>query len=453
MNKAKYEFKAVPTQVWYPVNFSRIINNVSSNKKLQTGDLVTPEYVYERLEEIMTNKYLTLMGMSDVERNNPKSIKNYDERLFKTAMKVALYSALAPKRCVIERKLTKLQFDTIIDNITATYNKSIVQPGEMTGVLSAQALGETITQMTLNTFHSAGIKTMSSTTQGIPRLKEILSYSKSIRTPQMTIHIDKEFNKNKEMAHKIASNLKYTVLADVRGRINVYYDPNPDEEDSIMKSDNVKHVFYNQKSNKNSCQSNYQDYPWLMRIEIIKEKMLEKEVSLLDIKSAFCSWWEKRYLDSKLLRKEEKRVLNKITNIAVLSNTDNDEQPVIHVRFNVKEIDKVRDPFNRNVINEFIDEIIDKFKLKGMDAIKEISDTTTERNMVVDQETGEVKYENQYMIYTNGTNLIDIRYIIGIDILKTISNDIYDVYKTFGIEIARARLLREIHTAYESGAM
>ena len=52
MNKAKYEFKAVPTQVWYPVNFSRIINNVSSNKKLQTGDLVTPEYVYERLEEI-----------------------------------------------------------------------------------------------------------------------------------------------------------------------------------------------------------------------------------------------------------------------------------------------------------------------------------------------------------------------------------------------------------------
>lgn len=74
-----------------------------------------------------------------------------------------------------------------------------------------------------------------------------------------------------------------------------------------------------------------------------------------------------------------------------------------------------------------------------------------ERNVVIDKESGEIKYENQYMIYTLGSNLIDIRYIIGIDLLKTISNDIYDVYKTFGIEIARTRLLREIHAAYETG--
>ena len=450
INKAKYEFKAVPTKVWFPVNFTRIIENIINNKNLQKGDLVSPEYVYETIEKIMSNKYLTLMGMTEEERKNPKSIKNNDERLFKSFMKTALYSALSPKRCVIERKLTKLQFDGIIDNIVLTYNKSIVSPGEMTGILAAQSMGETITQMTLNTFHAAGIKTMSSTTHGIPRLKEILSYSKTIRTPQMTIHLTEELNKNKDMAHKIASNLKFTVLGDVRGRISVYYDPNPDDEDSIMKSDNVKHVFYNQKSGKTSCQSNYQDYPWLMRIEILKEKMLEKEISLLDIKSGFCSWWEKRYLDSKLLRKEEKRVLNKITNIAVLSNTDNDEQPVIHIRFNVKELDRVKDPFNRNVINEFIDEIIDKFKLKGLESITDIPDMLPERNLVIDNESGEVKYENQYMIYTSGTNLLDIRYIIGIDILKTISNDIYDVYKTFGIEIARTRLMREIHTAYET---
>jgi len=450
INKAKYEFKAVPTKVWFPVNFTRIIDNVSSNKDLMKGDIVSPSYVYEKLEEILSNKYLTLMAMSKEERNNPKSIKNRDEKIFKTFMRTALYSGLSPKRCSLERKLTKLQFDKIISDITDTYNKSIVQPGEMTGILSAQSLGETITQMTLNTFHAAGLKSMSSTTSGIPRLKEILSYSKSIRTPQLTIHLTEEFNKNKDMAHKIASNLKNTVLADIRGRINVYYDPDPDGENSIMKSDNVKHVFYNQKSSKNSCQSNYKDYPWLMRIEILKEKMLEKEISLLDIKSKFCSWWEKRYLDSKLLRKEEKRVINKITNIAVLSNTDNDEEPVVHIRFNVKEVDKVKDPFNRNMLNEFIDEIIDKFKLKGLDSITNIPFNNTERNIAINKETGEIGFEQQYIINTLGSNLIDIRYINGIDLVKTISNDIYDVYKTFGIEVARTRLIRELHIAYES---
>ena len=146
-----------------------------------------------------------------------------------------------------------------------------------------------------------------------------------------------------------------------------------------------------------------------------------------------------------------KRVLNKITSLAVLSNTDNDEQPVIHIRFNVKDVDKVKDPFNREMLNEFIDEIIDKFKLKGLDSVSGIPDIPVERNMVIDDKTNEIKFENQYMIYTIGTNLIDIRYIIGIDILNTISNDIYDVYKNFGIEIARARLLRELESAYSGG--
>jgi DNA-directed RNA polymerase II subunit RPB1 len=186
-----------------------------------------------------------------------------------------------------------------------------------------------------------------------------------------------------------------------------------------------------------------------MRIEIVKEKMLEKEISLLDIKSKFCNWWEKRFIDSKLLKKEEKKVINKITNIAVLSNTDNDFQPVIHIRFNVKDADKTKDPFNREMLNEFIDQIIDKFKLKGIESITNINDIAPEKLMVIDETTGELKQEEHYMIYTAGTNLIDIRYLVGVDIYNTVSNDIVDVYKHFGIEVARTRLLRELYDAYD----
>ncbi len=449
MKKSRCDFKTVITKVPFPINLTRIIDNTAANKSLQKGDIVNPNYVYSEIERILDNEYLTLMPMNETERKNKESIKNIDERVFKTFLKTALYNALAPKKACIEKKLTKLQFDTIINNIVTIYNRSVVQPGEMVGCISAQSLGEPLTQLTLNTFHAAGLKTMSSTLHGGARVKEILGVSKKIKTPQLLIQLTPEFATNKDMARKVASNLKYTTIGDIRGRINVYYEPESDAESSIMKEDNVRHVYYNQKSSKNSCQSDYKNLPWVMRIEIVKEKMLEKEISLLDIKSKFCNWWEKRFIDSKLLKKEEKKVINKITNIAVLSNTDNDIQPVVHIRFNVKDADKTKDPFNREMLNEFIDQIIDKFKLKGIESITNIDDIAPEKFMVVDKATGELKQEEQYMIYTAGTNLVDIRYIVGIDIYNTVSNDINDVYKHFGIEIARTRLLRELYDAYD----
>lgn len=447
MKKAKCDFKALQTNPFLPINLVRIINTHLNDKDLKVGEKVKPEYVYSKIIELLDNKYTNLIIMSDKERKNPKSIKNHDEQMFKTFFKMALIDALSPKTC-INQEMTKKQFDKITEDIITVYNKSIIQPGQMVGILSAQALGETITQMTLNTFHAAGLSTMKTVTVGVPRIQEILSISKSIKTPQLTIRLDNQYKKSKDMAHKIASNLKYTMFGDIRGRINIYYDPDPEDDDLIMKADNVKQVFYNQKSGKNSCQSNINGLPYLMRIEIIKEKMLDKEISLLDIKSKFCHWWETRYNDIKNLKKEEKKVINKITNLAILSNTDNDVQPVIHIRFNAKDADKVRDPFNRETFNEFIVHIIDKFKLKGIEEITDIPSIASERLITYDNPEQEIKYNDEYIIYTSGVNLDEIRYIVGIDVYNSISNDIYETYKKFGIEIARTRLIRELDEAY-----
>jgi DNA-directed RNA polymerase II subunit RPB1 len=452
MKKSKSDFKALQTNPFIPINLSRIVNTTVADKSLKVGEKVKPEYVKQKLDEIIDNKYTNLLMMSEKERSNKKSIKNYDEKLLKTFFKMSLYDSLSPKTVCVNLDLSKKQFDKIIEDIIDIYNKSIVQPGQMVGILSAQALGETITQMNLNAFHSAGLSTTKALTTGVPRIQEILSVSKNIKTPQIAIHLEKQYRKSKEMAHKIASNLKYTTFGDIRGRINVYYDPEPEGDDSIMKTDNVKQVFYNQKSSgKNSCQQNITGLPWLMRIEIVKEKMLDKEISLLDIKSKFCFWWESRFNDIKNLKKE-KRVINKITNLAILSNNDNDTQPVIHVRFSVRDTDKVKDPFNRETINEFIEHIIDKFKLKGIEEIIDIPAISSERMITFDNEDKEIKYEDEYIIYTSGINLTEIRYITGIDIYNSISNDIYDTYKTFGIEIARNRLIRELDDAYQNAS-
>ena len=64
--------------------------------------------------------------------------------------------------------------------------KAIVNPGEKVGCLPAQSLGEPTTQMTLNTFHLAGVSSVN-ITLGIPRLKKIIDVSKNMKTPYVNL--------------------------------------------------------------------------------------------------------------------------------------------------------------------------------------------------------------------------------------------------------------------------
>ena len=70
----------------------------------------------------------------------------------------------------------------------STSHTQQVQPGEMVGALSAQSLGEPATQMTLNTFHYAGVSAKN-VTLGVPRLKEIINVSKKPKTPSLTVFL------------------------------------------------------------------------------------------------------------------------------------------------------------------------------------------------------------------------------------------------------------------------
>ena len=87
-----------------------------------------------------------------------------------------LRTKLSSKMVIMEHKLNLLSFDWIISKIYDQFDKSLVQPGEMVGIIAAQSIGETTTQMTLNTFHHAGVGANSVvTTTGVPRMKEIVN--------------------------------------------------------------------------------------------------------------------------------------------------------------------------------------------------------------------------------------------------------------------------------------
>ena len=94
------------------------------------------------------------------------------------------------------------------------YNKAQVEPGQAVGIVTAQSIGEPGTQMTLRTFHFAGIKERN-VTLGLPRLIELVDARKKPVTPTMDIYLDEESKKSREKAIDIARNILQTKVADL----------------------------------------------------------------------------------------------------------------------------------------------------------------------------------------------------------------------------------------------
>lgn len=105
------------------------------------------------------------------------------------------------------------EVEKVVERAKEKYEDSKVDPGEAVGLVGAESIGEPGTQMTLNTFHFAGVSEMQ-VTEGLPRLIEIVDARKNIKTPQMEIYFNEPHNQKdniKEMAKKI----KETKVEDV----------------------------------------------------------------------------------------------------------------------------------------------------------------------------------------------------------------------------------------------
>jgi DNA-directed RNA polymerase subunit A" len=116
--------------------------------------------------------------------------------------------------------LTKKEFDEICDNVIDSYERSLVEPGEAVGTVAAQSIGEPGTQMTLRTFHYAGVAELS-VTQGLPRLIEIVDARKNPSTPTMKIHLADDIAENRNEAKRIARDIEMILVESVASNISI----------------------------------------------------------------------------------------------------------------------------------------------------------------------------------------------------------------------------------------
>jgi DNA-directed RNA polymerase subunit A' len=124
------------------------------------------------------------------------------------------------KRRFLESELTRKGVEEVIEIVLRNYDYSLVEPGEAVGIVAAQSIGEPGTQMTLRTFHYAGVAELN-VTLGLPRLIEIVDARKIPSTPVMSIALDDKHKKSEKKAREVAQKLTYTVIDDVIDSINV----------------------------------------------------------------------------------------------------------------------------------------------------------------------------------------------------------------------------------------
>jgi DNA-directed RNA polymerase beta' subunit len=427
--KSKLNYNTIQDVFMLPVNLFRIINAYINKDSKVKSDL---EYndVLEAIKEIISSENTKLFCMTADERkvNNNNNIRKEMEDNNKYLFMISIYEYLAPKKCINDYRFTKELLNNVKNNIIKSFNKAVVDAGEMVGILGAQSMGERTTQLNLNTKHSAG--TIKKGTQGVMRMNEIMRCTKSIKTPILTIYLDKKYRYDKESAYKIASYISYLTLNDIVIKGDIGYDP--DVNNGFLKTDKIDPKTAMQIYD---IKLELKKLPWMFRFRINREMLYAKKLKLFDIKINFVKFWRDKINNSKTISKLEKDVFNRVVNCAILTSNENEVNPVIHIRFDLNNYDL-------NKIIELQDYILHDFNLKGLEGITGID--VMKQSQVEFLENGDIENKDQYILQTDGINMSGIRSITGIDHVRTITNDMYSIYANYGIEAVRNAIINEI---------
>jgi DNA-directed RNA polymerase subunit A" len=256
-------------------------------------------------------------------------------------------------------EISEEDLDIILKDIIKEYQKAKVDPGEPVGTVAAQSIGEPGTQMTLNTFHYAGVAEIS-VTLGLPRIIEIVDVRKDPSTPVMAVALDEEHRFEREGALDAARRIEGTTVENVARGMDI----------DVINND--------------------------FKIELDSERMEDAGLSFEDV--------------VKKLKKAK---------------------AVERIRYDTDEGIIILSPGNVNLLKlRRFSQKIKGTSLKGIKGIK--------RAMIK-------KEQDEYFVYTEGSNLAEVLTIDGVDPIRTTTNNIYEIFEVLGIEAARNAIMSEIH--------
>eukprot|EP00842_Homolaphlyctis_polyrhiza_P004411 jgi/Hompol1/4971/HPOL_004068-RA len=415
-------FPNTTTDKWaLPVNLERLIWNARNRfrtERAKPTDL-HPFYVIEKVRDLLQN-LVVVRGADELSLE-----AQYNATLL---FRILLRSTLASRRVIEEYGLSSQAFDWLVGEIDARFNQAIVHPGEMVGTIAAQSIGEPATQMTLNTFHYAGVSSKN-VTLGVPRLKEIINVAKNIKTPRLEIYLDTEHRYSLDMAKRIHSVIEHTTLRKLTESTEIWYDPSPLESANEVDRE-IMQIYADMEDDDMSKYS-----PWVLRIKLSFQKKLDKGLAMETIAA---------------------RIMEPFDNdLKVWHSDDNAEELLILVRIVSDkteesapgEDDKLEeDVFLRRIEHNLLNDI----SLCGVDKIQRVFISDAKYTSI--SMTGVIQSPDsnkEFFLETDGTNLAKVLSHYGVDPVRTYSNFGPEIMEVLGIEAARAALLKETRKVIE----
>ncbi|XP_058788636.1 DNA-directed RNA polymerase III subunit RPC1 [Phymastichus coffea] len=360
-----------------PVDYQRVLNDVRCRSVYSNEDPLDGPSIIKATSELLKSEEYSCLS-EEFSQELVQFLKSQAIRVERARKQIVATASKAPVHKYIER-LTVSQLVEFIHTCKEKYMKARIEPGTAVGALAAQSIGEPGTQMTLKTFHFAGVASMN-ITQGVPRIKEIINANPKISTPIITASL--EIDTDPEYARRVKSRIEKTTLGEITEYIEQLYLP----DDCFL----------------------------LLKIDVDRIKLLKLEVDVQSIRYSLCT--------SKF------KILPK--NVEVHGDS------IIIIRPNRQKNNNLS--HSLTLLKDQVPNVI----VKGIASVS--------RAVIHNDDSSGA---TRYTLLVEGDNMREVMATLGVNGIRTTSNNTIEVFRTLGIEAARATIMTEIKLVMENHGM
>lgn len=405
-----------------PVAFTYIISNIQGQNNINQSSMIdlTPLEAFELIESYYTK-------LEQMHYTKPTD-------LFKTLY----FYNLSPRYLLLVKRFNLKALVMLLDTIFNNYKRAIVNPGEMVGMIAGQSIGEVSTQMTLNTFHFAGVASKSNVTRGVPRIEEILSLTSTPKNPSLTVYLNQEDALQKDKARSIMHMLEYTKLEVIVKSIEVCFDPDDlntliDEDKDMIEQYKTFESMVEKCAGNDLGNEENEKSKWIIRMVMDPEVMLEKNITMDDVNFTLNNIYSNQ--------------------ISCVYSDYNSDKLVFRIRMNeilksnaLKKNKTILNPLDQTdqifVLKNFQEQLLYNVALRGVSGVDKVILRKITNDVI--EQNGMFSKQESWVLDTVGSNLLHVLGVDFIDKSKTFSNDIIEVYNVLGIEAARQIILNEL---------
>jgi DNA-directed RNA polymerase II subunit RPB1 len=236
----------------------------------------------------------------------------------------------------------------------------------------------------------------------------------------MMIYLKDEYNQNKEKCMEIKNKLEITTFKDIVKVSRIYYDP--DDFNTNIENDKEFIKLYQEYQIMEPCNKTMS--PWLLRLELDRMKMLDLDLTMIDLHHALIDFYQS-------------------SRISCMFSDDNAGDLIFRIKIFEDATEKSSDMLTD--LKALETAIMENVILKGIDKVNKV-ELMKKEGLRYNHMTKVFNKSYEWCMDTDGTNLLEVLGNPYVDATRTVSNDVNEIYAIFGVEAARQCLYNEMNS-------